>query len=287
MKKWLAIILSIICAVNLLACSGEQTDSAFEQSGMIDEAEIEAMINVLVDSGTDYKNVDASGLLRDSKKYFASSGNDFCELYCGGHVLDANSQVTGVEFPNGIEFEGVGYGSCGVCMQQVGATHLPPILVVKGYSVCTYNNLNAFTNGVEVYHDSLFAYETVNGPLELGFLFAVNDRYQSVDFYANINQMNGACFIGKEADAEFTKEAIDFKVTYSKGLVYEDANGNVINRGEAQVVICAYGYEKNTGKVHYVQDLDEICVAGKTEDGKYFTVSYDSIYGYIRSLGLE
>ena len=39
MKKWLAIILSIICAVNLLACSGEQTDSAFEQSGMIDEAE--------------------------------------------------------------------------------------------------------------------------------------------------------------------------------------------------------------------------------------------------------
>ena len=70
-------------------------------------------------------------------------------------------------------------------------------------------------------------------------------------------------------------------------MVYEDANGNVINRGEAQVVICAYGYEKNTGKVHYVQDLDEICVAGKTEDGKYFTVSYDSIYGYIRSLGLE
>lgn len=43
MKKWLAIILSIICAVNLLACSGEQTDSAFEQSGMIDEAEIEAI----------------------------------------------------------------------------------------------------------------------------------------------------------------------------------------------------------------------------------------------------
>lgn len=43
MKKWLAIILSIICAANLLACSTEKTDASAKADGLIDEAEIEAI----------------------------------------------------------------------------------------------------------------------------------------------------------------------------------------------------------------------------------------------------
>jgi len=43
MKKWLAIILSIICMANLLACSKENEVSLPKTNGMITEAEIEAI----------------------------------------------------------------------------------------------------------------------------------------------------------------------------------------------------------------------------------------------------
>lgn len=47
MKKWLAIILSMVCAMNLLACSGEKTDLSVEADGMITEAEIDAIFGTL------------------------------------------------------------------------------------------------------------------------------------------------------------------------------------------------------------------------------------------------
>lgn len=43
MRKWSAIILSILCAANLLACSAEKTDTSAEAGGMITEEEIEAI----------------------------------------------------------------------------------------------------------------------------------------------------------------------------------------------------------------------------------------------------
>ena len=43
MRKWIVIILSMVCAANLLACSGKKTDSLTETAGMIDEEEIEAI----------------------------------------------------------------------------------------------------------------------------------------------------------------------------------------------------------------------------------------------------
>ena len=43
MKKYLAIILSMVCVMNLMACSGQKTEPVSESDGMISEAEIEAI----------------------------------------------------------------------------------------------------------------------------------------------------------------------------------------------------------------------------------------------------
>ena len=244
--------------------------------------EIQAMLDVLNTTDVDWKNVSASGLLRDTLKYFDNS-DAFCVEYLGGHLIDTNSSVTSVSFPNGIQFEGVASGTCGVCLNAIETAHLAPILVSKGYSICTFNDKYAFANGFEVYHDSLYAYEQVYGRLELGILFALNDKYQSVDLYSNIGSMGIAMtFVTAEED-NFQYESFDFIMYYSKGIEITNANG--ISRGEEQVVIAAYAKETN-GTIHYVQDDDHLCMAGNTTDGKYATVSYRSIYGYIETQGL-
>ena len=174
-------------------------------------------------------------------------------------------------------------GTCGVCLNAIETAHLAPILVSKGYSICTFNDKYAFANGFEVYHDSLYAYEQVYGRLELGILFALNDKYQSVDLYSNIGSMGIAMtFVTAEED-NFQYESFDFIMYYSKGIEITNANG--IPRGEEQIVIAAYAKETN-GTIHYVQDDDHLCMAGNTSDGKYATVSYRSIYGYIETQGL-
>lgn len=45
MKKYLAIILSMVCAVNLIACAGEEKNTVSETDGMISEEEIEVIFN--------------------------------------------------------------------------------------------------------------------------------------------------------------------------------------------------------------------------------------------------
>ena len=157
-----------------------------------------------------------------------------------------------------------------------------------------YNGLYAFSNGFEVYHDALAVYERVNGLCEIGIVFMLNSRYEeSYDLRNDIDKM-GLYFDENSlmTEGQITYESIDYKMTYSKGLVYEDANGNTVNRGALELVIAGYMLHQEAkagdmyNKSYYVQDADDIYIAGKTTDGKYNTVSYDSIYGTAKSQGL-
>ena len=123
-------------------------------------------------------------------------------------------------------------------------------------------------------------------------MFLLESLYQSeYDLYDDIDKM-GACLNETEhlAPGQTSFATMDYVMTYSKGLSYEvtDENGNVtvVDRGGVPLVISAYLYHKDgtlagemANKAYYVQDTDDICIAGITADGKYVTVSYNSIYG--------
>ena len=264
------------------------------------EEEVAALFDVLKAAGISLKQINnPSKVYSDSVKFFSDTENVFCITYLGGHTINHNSDsITSVVYPEGIEHEGYATGSCGVCMQALeDRVQLTPILVAKGYSICTYNNMFAFSNGYEVYHDALAVYERVHGICELGVLFILDSKYVAgKDLRGDISSMGGLYFDENSlmSDGQITYESIDYIVTYSKGLVFEITNedGTVVtvNRGEIPLVISAYMlHTENTlaGTSYYVQDTDDICVAGKTSDDKYYTVSYDSIYGMIKSQGLE
>ena len=261
-----------------------------------DVALVESLLDALDDAGIDYKNLKASKLCSDSYSYFKNG--TFCEDFLGGHTINHQSTtITSVVYPEGIQHKGYATGSCGVCQQALGDVkiQLTPIIVSKGYSLCMFNGLYAFSNGFEVYHDALNVYERVNGLCELGIVFLLNDRYQSIDLRNNISSM-GLYFDENSlmAEGQITYAAMDYIMTYSKGLEYDVTNpdGSVthVDRSGVQIVIAAYmlhteGNLKDSS--FYVQDSDDIYVAGKTNDNKYLTVSYDSIHGMIYSLGLE
>lgn len=233
-------------------------------------------------------------ILKNSQNFFKDGS--FCIEYLGGHVIDHNSpNITSVSYPNGIDHKGQALGSCGVCLQPVDMQiDLTPIIVTKGYSICEYNGVPAFTNGFEVYHDALAVYERVYGECEIGILFLLEAKYTvGCDLRRDIAGM-GICLdeatllAGTNMD---TYSSLDYIMTYSKGLIYIDKNGQEVNRGEAQIVISGYLLHKDAtkagdlnGKSYYVQDKDDICVDAATDDGKYVTVSYESINGALLSL---
>ncbi|MBO4982923.1 MAG: leucine-rich repeat domain-containing protein [Clostridia bacterium] len=261
-----------------------------------DIALVQGLLDAFDNAGVDWKNLQADKLCSDSYAYFTNAENKFCETYLGGHTINHDSDsITSVNYPNGINHQGYATGSCGVCTVPLEDTiiNLTPILVSKGYSLCMYNDLYAFSNGFEVYHDALSIYERVNGTCELGILFLSNDRYQSVDLRSNINSM-GLYFDENSlmTEGQITYESMDYIMTYSKGLIYdvtkEDGTVVTVNRGEVQIVIAAYMLHlvQTDKSTYYVQDADDIYVAGQTSDGKYNTVSYDSIYGTAKSQGL-
>ena len=266
--------------------------------GARSKEEVEALFKVLTDAEISLKQINnPSKVYNDSAAFFSDSENVFCISYLGGHTINHNSNsITSVVYPNGIEHQGYATGSCGVCFQELGdaTIKLTPILVSKGFSICTYNGLYAFSNGFEVYHDALAVYERVNGLCEIGIVFMLNSRYEeSYDLRNDIDKM-GLYFDENSlmTEGQITYESIDYKMTYSKGLVYEDANGNTVNRGALELVIAGYMLHKEAkagdmyNKSYYVQDADDIYIAGKTTDDKYNTVSYDSIYGTAKSQGL-
>lgn len=260
---------------------------------------------------TDLKQINnVDKLYSDSVNYWKKS--TLCIDWLGGHIADPYSGIERLEYPYGISHEGVAYGgACAVCGQTTpdGKFEVRPILISKGYSICTYNGLYAFANGFEIYHNALHVYMQVYGEVELGILFLREAVYiEGSDLRNDIASM-GVCLdretLLQGADPELFS-SMDFIFTYSKGLGSVD--GSTTNRGDEPVVIAAYLLHKSedakhpiydskgnkTGEVevlyntsHYVQDTDDLCVKGTTSDGKYVTVSYYSIYGEIQRQGLN
>lgn len=227
-----------------------------------------------------------SDLIDYTVKYYKKNPNACVELF-GGHSIDDNSKnIQDVKYPNGIGHAGIAYGgSCGICLAETTETTLlTPILVSKGYSICTYNGVSAFSNGFEIYHDALHAYESVHGECELGILFLRSAKYIAGSDLKNDISSMGVCLdratLLQGADPELFS-SMDFIFTYSRGLGTIDG----VNREKEEVVIAAYLLHKDSTKAgalyntsYYLQDIDDLCVAGKTSDGKYVTVSYYSIY---------
>ena len=245
---------------------------------------------------TDLKQINnVDKLYSDSVNYWKKS--TLCIDWLGGHIADPYSGITKIEYPYGIQHEGTAYGgACAVCGQKTadGTFTVRPILISKGYSICTYNGLYAFANGFEIYHNALHVYQQVYGEVELGILFLRNAVYKSgSDLRNNISSM-GVCLdratLLQGADPELFS-SMDFIFTYSKGL--DSVNGSTTNRGDEPVVIAAYLLHKDSTKAgalyntsHYVQDTDDLCIKGATSDNKYVTVSYYSIYGEMERQGL-
>ena len=267
-------------------------------AGAKNQDDVAAVLAVVRAAGLNLKHDDKPNKIWDNtKSFFSNTDPSFCEQYLGGHTVDHDSDtVTSVSYPNGIDHKGYALGTCGVCQQMLNTqVEISPIIIAKGYSICTYNGLNAFSNGFEIYHDALNLYEAIHGECELGILFLLDEKYNSnYDLYKDINKM-GICITYLVMNETVSFTAMDYVMTYSKGLTYEsvDAQGNVVtvDRGNAQVVVAGYLCHKDTtmagklaGTSIYVQDKDDLCVAGTTSDGKYVTVSYNSIYGYTRSL---
>ena len=270
-------------------------------AGTMDLEKIEAILGKLEVTGLDLKHMDKSDKILENTKAFFRNTN-FCVQYLGGHSIDHNSQnITSVSYLNGIDHQGVAMGDCGVCLQPVDTgVKLTPIIVAKGYSICTFNGLYAFTDGFEVYHDALAVYERIYGECEIGIVFILAEKYNpNLDLRSDIKDM-GLYFDENSllTSGQVTYASIEYIMTYSKGLVYEDAQGNEINRGEVPIVISAYLLHKENktdeelaGTSLYVQDKDDICIAGfvKDKDGndKYATVSYNSIYGNLMNISEE
>ncbi|MBE6674712.1 MAG: leucine-rich repeat domain-containing protein [Ruminococcaceae bacterium] len=266
--------------------------------GPYTEEEAEALVAVMSVCSGKLGKLDSGKLITRTDEYFTLNSNA-CDMF-GGHAVDHNSAVTSVSYPNGIQHAGVAKGSCGICLSEVVETALTPIIVAKGYSVCTYNGVHAFSNGYEVYHDALAVYEQVYGVCEIGILFLLDSKYiVGSDLRADIGSMG--IYLDENsmlADGQTTYTAMDYKMTYSKGISYEvtnpDGSITTVDRGSAEIVIAAYMLHSDStmagelsGKSYYVQDTDDLCVAGKTADDKYYTVSYNSIYGMIQSQGLQ
>ena len=271
--------------------------------------DVQALMDVFESSGTDFKfSGNASKVLAKSLDFL--SDTTLCADFLGGHMIDPTSDITDIVYPYGIGHEGTAYGgNCIVCQQATTETTVRPILISKGYSVCTYDGMHAFVNGFEIYSNALEAYESVYGECEIGVLFlmkSVYDNYigEGIDLRDNISGVGAYLTESKlEESKERSISTIEFIVTYSKGIGYVD--GSEIARGDEQIVISAYLIHKDETKAYkdvvvqaedgtlearqislpsyYVQDQDDICVGGKTNDGKYLTVSYNSIYGYVRS----
>ena len=137
---------------------------------------------------------------------------------------------------------------------------------------------------------------------------SVYDAYvtEGVDVRNNITSLGAYLSDSQIKDVETSDySSLEFIFTYSNGIGHVD--GSEIARGDEQIVISAYLLHKDESKAYkdiiaptadgsvdmgrevyyntsfYVQDTDDICVGGTTNDGKYLTVSYNSIYGYISS----
>ena len=266
--------------------------------GAKSQEEVEKVFSLFLSVGISLKQINNPGkVYSDSVAFFADTNPSFCETYLHGHTINHDSTtITSVSYPKGIEHEGIAYGSCGVCNQALTNTpvKLTPIIVAKGYSVCMYNGYYAFSDGFEVYHDALNVYERVYGDVEIGLLFLLEEKYNSsFDLRNDISQMgllfNQDAYLDKDQN---TFSSLEYVLTYSKGLQYDitDAEGNkvAVNRGDASVIVSAYLYHKDENKSgnlydtsFYVQDTDDICIKGATQDGKYVTVSYNSIYGTV------
>lgn len=272
-------------------------------------ADAERVINTLKVAGyTELKQINNVGkLFSDSVEYWKTA--TLCTDWLGGHIADPYSGIERLEYPYGINHEGTAYGgACAVCGQSTpkGKFEVRPILISKGYSICTYNGLYAFANGFEIYHNALHVYEQVYGEVELGILFLRNSAYiAGADLRNDISSM-GICLDQKTlmGDQIDSYSSMDFIFTYSKGI--GAVNGSTTNRGAEELVIAAYLLHSNQNAKHpvydedgnrteeveilyntsyYVQDSDDLCVDGKTSDGKYVTVSYYSIYGEIQRQG--
>lgn len=268
-------------------------------AGARNQDDVAAVLEVIEAAGLSIKHGSKPDKIWDNTKSFFSKTNpSFCEEYLGGHTVDHDSTtVKSVSYPNGIDHKGYAMGTCGVCDQMLNTqVEISPIIIAKGFSICTYNGLNAFTNGFEVYHDALKLYETIYGECELGIVFLLDQLYNAnYDLHNDISKM-GVCIQYLISGETVSFTAMDYVMTYSKGLTYEngvDENGDpiIVDRGSAPVVIAAYMLHKDSTKAgdlantsNYVQDKDDICVAGTTSDGKYVTVSYNSIYGYVQGL---
>ena len=266
-------------------------------------SDVEALFARFSEVGISLKQMNnPSKVYNDSVAFLSNTNPSFCESYLGGHTVDHDSKtVSSVSYPNGINHKGYAMGSCGVCGQMLNTqVEISPIIIAKGFSICTYNNLAAFSNGFEVYHDALALYETVYGECEVGIVFLLESKYNSsLDLRNDIGSMG--LYLDEDsllATGQTTYVAIDYIMTYSKGLTYEttDAQGNTVtvDRGSVPLVISAYVLHKDATKAkdmanksYYVQDTDDICIAGKTTDDKYATVSYNSIYGFVKSQNLE
>ncbi|MBO5286558.1 MAG: leucine-rich repeat domain-containing protein [Clostridia bacterium] len=243
--------------------------------GPYDEETAKSLASVLnkCEDAKKLASATGAGLISYTEDYF-SGNSSFCEEYCGGHTFDHNSTVTGtVTFPNGFDKEGYIAGArCGVCLAETIETQtLLPIIFSKGYSLCTYNNMIAYTNGFEINHGSLSVYEQANGALELGLVFLGASAYSAGDDLYTIASV--IIPVDKSMYATF-----DFVVTYSTGA----------QKAGVPVIIAGYVKDSN-GNISYIQDQDDICLAGKTSDGLYNTVSYNSIYGdiYVENVASE
>ncbi len=273
-------------------------------AGAYSREDVEKLFDILSAAGISLKQMNnLEKVYSDTVDFFANTENPFCITYLGGHTINHMSDsITSVVYPNGIGHQGYATGSCAVCQQALSEqVQLSPILVAKGYSICTFNNYYAFSNGFEIYHDALEIYERIYGHCDIGILFMLSDNYVSgSDLYGNITS-TGLLFSESDLSAAnglLSYTSMDFIMTYSKGLVYDvtDADGTTttINRGEVPLLISAFLYHSDStlakdmyDKSYYLQDTDDICIAGTTADGSYVTVSYDSIYGYVKSAGLE
>ena len=274
-------------------------------------SEVQALMDAFDDAGCNFKfSGNASKVLAKSLDFL--SDTTLCIDFLGGHMVDPSSDITDIVYPYGIGHEGVAYGgACAVCQQATTETTVRPILISKGYSVCTYDNKHAFVNGYTVYHNALEAYESVYGECEIGVLFVMKSVYdayvtEGVDVRNNITSLGAYLSDSQIKDVETSDySSLEFIFTYSNGIGHVD--GSEIARGDEQIVISAYLLHKDESKAYkdiiaptadgsvdmgrevyyntslYVQDTDDICVGGTTNDGKYLTVSYNSIYGYISS----
>ncbi len=154
-----------------------------------------------------------------------------CDAFYGGHAWKGTDEIVLDSY-----FEEIGIGdTCANCGKSDVKNTLAPIFEWKGYSVSTFGDAYAITQGYVVNKASLELYEQYVGDVEVGFAAAVNLQ-------------------GEEFILDFDSEGV---LSYSFNQIRNDyieitASGIPEAHRDTLIVFCAY--VKNGGSTCYLDN---------------------------------